>query len=203
MSGVNYVTFDDLALGGAGGQAANTANTDYITVSFNPDAKVVTGALEGKYAAPVLSNNNGANFGGQGNGVDATHYITSGSDGGSSNAMATLTFNSDQHYFGMLWGSVDTYNNLEFFDGATSLGIITGGMVDANATGDQGINGTFYVNIDSSDPFDRVVASSTQYAFEFDNVAYGSDRIIPEPAYIIAWCLIGSVFGIGYYRRRR
>ena len=68
-------------------------------------------------------------------------------------------------YFGLLWGSVDNYNTLSFYNGSTLIGTITGADITPTATGDQGVNGTFYVNLVSTTPFDRVVATSSQYAF--------------------------------------
>jgi threonine dehydrogenase-like Zn-dependent dehydrogenase len=64
--------------------------------------------------------------------------------------------------------------------------------VVTSPSGDQGIGGTFYVNINSPVSFTTVVASSTQYAFEFDNVAFGGPQIaaVPEPSTIL-------VFGAG------
>ncbi len=211
ISGANYVTFNDLSAGGTGGFAANTTASGGITVSFTPDAKVVSGAASGLYAPPFLSNNNGLNFGGQGNGADATNYLTSGSDGGSyPAAKAVLTFSSKQQYFGLLWGSVDKYNTLQFFDNATLVGTIDGSQVDANATGDQGTSGTFYVNISSTLGFDKVVATSSQYAFEFDNVAYSQYSVdpqgvlsVPEPASIIVWSLLALMLGGANWWRRR
>ncbi len=206
-SGQNYVTFDALSLGGAGGIAMNTAGSlvplGSIAVSFNPDAQVVNGAASGLYAPPVLSNNNGLNFNSQANGVDTTNYITSGKDFSPNvGAKATLTFSAQQQYFGLLWGSVDLYNTLEFFNGATSVGVITGGMVNANANGNQGAGGTFYVNINSTLGFDRVVATSSNYAFEFDNVAYGLSQI-PEPGSIAIWSAFAGLGLIFSGRRSR
>lgn len=58
-----------------------------------------------------------------------------------------------------------------FYDGTTLLFSFSGLDVDGLGTGSQAADGTLYVNIDSDTPFDRVVASSTGYGFEFDNVA--------------------------------
>jgi hypothetical protein len=202
-SGVNYLTLNDLALGGGGGSASNTISTDTVTVSFTPDAQVVVGAASGLYAAPVLSNGNGANFGGQADGVDATNYITSGKDGSPNvGAAATLTFSGLQKYFGLLWGSVDDYNTLSFYNGATLVGTITGAQVTPTATGDQGVNGTFYVNINSTLGFDKVVATSSNYAFEFDNVAYSQFALVPEPGTMIIWSAFAGLGLVGARRRR-
>jgi hypothetical protein len=190
--GVTYVNFDGLSLGNAGGTSGA------VTVSFTGDAQTVTGASSGVYAAPFLSNFDGTPFGDPSNGADATNYLTTGL------GTVTIKLPGFEKYVGLLWGSVDTYNTLELYNGGTLVGTITGTDVTASANGDQGANGTFYVNIDSTLAFDSIVASSTQYAFEFDNVAYNPTHNpppVPEP-------LTLSLFGIGLagvagWRRRR
>jgi hypothetical protein len=208
LSGVNYVTFNTLPLGTAGGFTPNTAASanpgpaNGITVNITSNAQAVTGSASGQYAAPVLSGLNGTKFDGQPNGVDATTYLTAGSTNATAGAKVELVFGSLQQYFGILWGSVDLYNTLEFFNGNVSVGSITGSAVDANATGSQGANGTFYVNINSTLGFDRVVATSSQFAFEFDNVAYGARQaIVPEATTIAVWSGL-SLLGWVAYRRR-
>jgi hypothetical protein len=103
-------------------------------------------------------------------------------------------------YFGLLWGSVDNYNALHFYGGATLIGSVSGGDVWADANGDQGASGTFYVNINSTLGFDRVVASSGGYAFEFDNVAYtATTAAVPEPGTLLLFSLLAS---LGLLHRR-
>ena len=189
--GVNYANFDNLPLGAAGGVSGG------INVSFVPDGQTVTGASNGLYAAPFISNSNGVLFGDNTvAGPDTTKYITTGV------GSAVLTLPGSMLYFGLLWGSVDAYNTLEFFNGAASVGTVTGADVTASANGDQGISGTYYVNILSDMMFDRVVASSTDYAFEFDNVSYNSDAPgVPEP---ISLGLLGAgLLAMGGMARRR
>ncbi len=183
----SYVKFNDLLLGNAGG------TSDGIAVSFTGAGQTVQGSSPGFYAAPVLSNNNGANFGGQPDGTDTTHYLTTGQD------QVILGLPSAEKYFGLLWGSVDAYNTLEFFSGMTSVGTITGTDVSASANGDQGANGTYYVNINSDVSFDRVVASSSGYAFEFDNVAYHTEALtVPEPVSMALFSV--GLIGVGFTR---
>ncbi len=76
-----------------------------------------------------------------------------------------------------------------------------GSQVTASANGDQGAQGTDYVNIFSDMAFTRVVARSDGYAFEFDNVAFNASNPIPAPATL---SLLGlALLGVGAATRRR
>ncbi len=188
-TGVNYVNFDGVTLGGGGGVSNG------VTVSFTGDGQAVQGSSSGLYAAPYLSNGNGTLFGDSTNGPDATTYLTTGV------GSVTLTLPGQEMYLGLLWGSVDSYNTLSFYNGANLIGSITGSDVSSNANGDQGVNGTYYVNINSTESFNTVVATSSQYAFEFDNVAYNSSAV-PEPSSFIL-SLIGGVGVFATHKLKR
>ena len=201
-NGVIKENFDTLIPG----NATTTTLSSGITVAYQPDGQAAIGTSTGLYAAPFLSGNNGLGFGplgsNQPDGADATPYLTTGSTGAFNGASVTLTLPGLERYLGLLWGSVDGYNTLSFYNGATLVGVVTGGDVTASPNGDQGVNGTLYVNInaDLGSAFDRVVATSSQYAFEFDNVAFNSTPI-PEPAGL---ALLGAgLAGLGVIRRRR
>lgn len=197
----NRLNFDDLALGQTGGATSSPNGT--ATVSFaGTTAQVVTGAEDGQYAPPVLSGGNGLGFGpgssNQVNGIDGTNYLTSGINPGH----VSIKFAAEQKFLGLLWGSVDDYNTLTFY----KLGVLVGGVssvtgsgVAASPNGNQGVNGTLYVNI-NTDGFDEVRATSSQFAFEFDNVSYSTETV-PDGGATLA--LLGlALSGLGVLRRR-
>ena len=189
-TGASYVNFDNIPLGPGGGTSGG------IGVSFTGSGQAVHGSSSGVYAAPFLSNGNGALFGDPtASGPDATTYLTTGT------GSVSLSLPGPEKYFGLLWGSVDSYNSLSFYDATNHLiGTITGHDVTASANGNQGASGTLYVNINSTDAFTRVVASSTSNAFEFDNVAF-NPTAVPEPTSL---ALFGTgVVGLAFIRRRR
>jgi len=199
-----YENFDNLA--GTGGLSAQG-----IMVSFSGTGAgaIALPDAPGYYAAPFLSGSNGTPFGDlHANGRDETQYLTTGI------GEVTLQLAESHQYFGLLWGSVDDYNSLSFYSGTTLLFSITGHDVDALASGNKGADGTLYVNINSDTPFDRVIASSTSYGFEFDNVALSVNSIglpeigvvsdpnlVPEPGTLVLFGL-GLLAGVVARHRR-
>jgi hypothetical protein len=164
-----YLNFDNLAP--AGGIAGGGITVSFSGIGAGP---VALPNVVDRYAAPYITGGNGASFGNiQADGPNITQYLSTGI------GQVTLQFDQYHNYFGLLWGSVDDYNTLSFYDGANLLFSYTGLDVDQLASGSQGAAGTFYVNINSDAAFDRVVASSTSYAFEFDNVALDVNLAIP------------------------
>jgi hypothetical protein len=191
-TGVSYVNFDTpltLPLGNAGGTSGG------IGVSFTGTGQAVQGTTS-EYAEPYV-NGNGGPFGNP-NGPDTSTYLSTGI------GSVKLTLPGSEQYIGLLWGSVDTYNTLSLYNASGLVGTVTGSQVIASPDGDQGVNGTVYVNINSSVPFTYVVASSSSYAFEFDNVAFNPTpaSIVPEPSTSLV-AIVGALGIITYNRLRR
>lgn len=203
-----YETFNSCT---AGSSAQCVTPVNNITVDFNPNASAVSGSSDGLYAAPFLSGGNGANFGGQPDGPDATTYLTTGSTGAFAGSSVTLSLPQVEKYMGLLWGSVDNYNTLTFYNGGLMVDQFTGTDISVLAGlgncvgGNQGAIGTCYVNINLAAGFDKVIATSSDYAFEFDNVAFKSTTIgVPEPGtagmFLLGLLLLGSGY---WYQKRR
>ncbi len=203
----HYENFDSLPLGTTGGTTATG-----ITVAFGAGGHAVRGSSRGTYAAPFVSNGNGTLFGEQTfSGSVRNTYLAAGSTGSSANANVTLTFGGQQNYFGLLWGSVDWFNTLTFYSGGAFVTSFNGTDVSNSAGtgncigGDQGMLGTCYVNINFlTGSYDKVVATSSSYSFEFDNVAFSAAATaVPEPG---ALGLMGlgllSLGGLALRRRK-
>jgi hypothetical protein len=134
---------------------------------------------------------------------------------------ATISFATPVNYLGLLWGSVDSYNTLQIFDGATLLATYTGGSrgLDAfqvpDGRGNQGKS--VYFNF-SADEITSIRLSSSGPSFEIDNLSArpvdtqgsgsglgdgGSPLPVPEPQ---SWALLAAglaVTGLMARRRRR
>ena len=93
----------------------------------------------------------------------------------------TASLGATYDYFGLFWGSVDTYNSISFslkgevtetFDG-TDLIVWNGNQIEPESN--------LYVNFMDMQNFDSFTMKSTRFAFEVDNIAVGNSPV-PEPA---------------------
>ena len=207
-----------LLLGLSGVASAYTINTNYIadgneytsyyqatianfdtSFPWNWDGnyEIVQDSVSGKYSAP--GGIDGVN-------KDTSKYVTVPAPttvGGS--GYVEVTGLPESNYFGLWWGSIDTYNTITFtFDGASTGESVTGSVVLGVGTpsGDQlAIGSNHYVNFLDLKLFNGFIMSSSQFAFEADNIAIGKDPSpVPIPAAV--WLLGSGLLGLVGIRRR-
>lgn len=159
----------------------------YLTCTGN--GALVTGSQSGHYASPYGIN---------------SRYLTVAYH--SSNGSVALRTPGSYNYFGLYWGSLDAYNSIAFYNGASLIGGYDGGDIFpllANG-GQTSWASNRYVNFlfTGGDLFDRIVLTSTNYAFESDNHAFANVRTsVAEPGSLALFGL--GLLGLGAVARRR
>jgi hypothetical protein len=121
---------------------------------------IVNGSQRGQYATPY---------------TDTTSYLTVGPYATGTGNSATLSLGGAANYFGLYWGSIDTYNIISFFLGAAKVASFSGAQLPSlSADGGRSLwASNRYINFDfGSSAFDQVVLTSATRAFETDNHAF-------------------------------
>lgn len=193
--GTTLVTFDNLIVGGP--------DTNFSTQGFNFTAVggsgggIRTNSVPSAYAQPATSSDN---------------YLSVGVGGPYPNAV-TLSSANDFTTFSLLWGSIDSYNEISFFNDGVQVGsTFTGAAFAQLPSGPNGnqvsddTNRYVFFTFTGGDRFDTVLFRSGAPAFEIDNVALGgranAEGAVPE---LSTWGLMVLGFlGIGFvsYRHR-
>lgn len=148
--------------------------------------QIVLGSLSGQYAQPAGTN---------------TPYLSVPNP--VSSGTATLMLGTVANYFGLYWGSIDSYNSIAFKSGGTTIANYSGtDLVGAFANGNQiAYTSNRYINFDfGSEIFDTVLLTSNGYAFETDNHAFALVREAPEPSSQLL--LLGGLAGLFGLRKR-
>lgn len=110
---------------------------------------------------------------------------------------ATLDISGGANTLSFLWGSIDGYNSIALYDGATLLDTILNTDISPSSSESAGA-GASYVSIFSNAQFDRAVFTSTSNAFEVANISVSA---IPLPAG--ALLMLTALGGLGVASRRR
>ncbi len=120
----------------------------------------------------------------------------------SSGSTETIAFNSNQKYFGMLWGSVDTTNTVSIYENNTLLASYTGSELNSSV-GLQYYSapGSFvdFVADSSAQAFNKIVLSESATFFETDNYATSA---VPEASTWALMLLGFATLGFAGYRAR-
>ena len=179
----NYNSVDLGSTPGTGWRNPRPTSLSYADVNLNISYSGAAGVVR---SGTAWNPTPGSNF----------FYI---SRGGST----TFAFSSAQRYFGMVWGSADDVNHLQFYNGGSLLASMTGGQYLSAAGGlsvrDAGLNAGFSF---SELAFDRVVMSTSNGGgFEFGRVTFAST--VPEVAPIPLGGVGGIVALLGMFALRQ
>lgn len=152
------------------------------------DFALVTGNQSGKYAQPL--------------GVNSP-YLTVPNPLPTTQS-ATFTLGAAADYFGIFWGSIDSYNFISFYLGNSLVASYSGSdIVGQFANGNQlSYSSNRYINFDfGSDSYDSVKLTSNGFAFESDNHAFKALVSVSEPASSLLLLLMGLA-GLFFARRQ-
>ena len=153
-------------------------------------AAIVSGSLGGKYITPS---------------ANTTSYLSVAPPTSEFQGTSPLTihFSESLDYFGLYWGSIDSFNFVDFYSGDRLLQTFSGlEVLSVVADPSDYQNGSAYVNFfaDSGEAFDTVVLRSEfMNSFESDNHAYrsaDSTESIPESNMVIGLLTLGVIFGL-------
>lgn len=107
----------------------------------------------------------------------------------------TISLSGPAHYFGLDWGTVDTYNKISFLDWkGTTLASFTGADLSGDGKSAQFANFTTNLGIR------KIVLTSQHNSFEFDDLKVSS---VPLPAALPLFGAALAAIGAGRLKRRK
>lgn len=170
---------------------------------FDPVRLSVSGSVSNFWRSP---------WEGDTNGNAATEFWTVGPTNPTNGPLANtpnpaqLKYTTGKNTFSLLWGSVDSYNKLSFFDSLDNpLGVVVGGDLNMNPVR----VGAQLVTISGFGPsaFTRVEFLSDGYnAFEFSNIVAGPASgisAVPVPAALPLFGTGLAIMGFIGWRKKR
>ncbi|WP_331351905.1 PEP-CTERM sorting domain-containing protein [Cellvibrio sp. UBA7671] len=183
-----------VSLSNAGDVTSSVAGA--TTIDFNSgcgyascsgDFALVTGNQSGKYAQPF--------------GVNSQYLTVPNPAPTTQSAIFNLGTAAD--YFGIFWGSIDSYNFISFYLNNSLVASYSGSdIVGQFANGNQlGYSSNRYINFDfGSESFDSVKLTSHGFAFESDNHAFKKLVSVTEPTTALLFLL--GLIGLALARRQ-
>lgn len=151
------------------------------------DFSLVNGSRSGKYAQPF--------------GVNSQYLTVPNPAPTTQSAIFTLDAAAD--YFGLFWGSIDSYNFISFYLNNNLVASYSGSnIVGQFANGNQlSFSSNRYINFDfGDDAYDSVKLTSNGFAFESDNHAFKKLVSVTEPTTVLLFLL--GLIGLALARRQ-
>jgi hypothetical protein len=129
-------------------------------ITYSGTSGIYMGSVAGLTAAPWTPT-----------GVETRNYFSTQPKGD-----ITISYGQNQQYFGIMWGSVDGYNTLSFYNNDRLVEQVSGRDVTSNPNGNQAAKGTYFANFNFNGDatFNRVVFTSSSPAFEFNMIAFST-----------------------------
>ena len=154
------------------------------TISFSGSNPIVTGPSQGsKYTVP--------------DGSTGFFFADYDNDNIFGTSVATIGLGGTYNSFSVLWGTVDSYNTLQFLSNNGVVLTVTGSQAAAQSGATVDANQTITYST-SGFSFDSVRLTTVSNAFEIDNISVNA---VPEPG---TWGMLGlGTVGAGAVALRR